>query len=388
MKIAIYTFEFLPFKGGIATYCHELAYGMSAQGHTVTVVAPRSGRFNEGEVPYDIEWIGESRGRLELMIKGAMTLRKVVADQVPDAVLVTQQLALISLAIVGGAGKSDAVPILHGSEILNQGGDGSMGRRALAMVMKRFYRSCSAIVCVSAYARDLAVATLGIPMERTVVVHNGMRDRFYGHADRGGEVRRRWGIRREAEVLLTLARLVPRKGQDTVIRALPKLIERHPQIVYLCAGEGPYRDALVRLATELGVERHVVLAGGVSDEDKYSYYDACDLFVMPSRRQGGSVEGFGLSFLEAWHAGKAVVGGEHGGVLEVIDDGVDGVVVDPNSVESVAAAVLSLLAAPEKMREMGARGRVKARTRFSDTSMADAVASVLPAMRDKSGIGR
>lgn len=377
MRIVMYTFEFLPFKGGIATYCHELACGLSTLGHTVTVVAPRSGNLNGEGLPYDVEWIGRNHGTFSSMVNGAVILRRVVARDVPDVVLVTQQYALIALAIFGGAMRSPTVPILHGSEILSQGAGGSLARRALAMFMKRFYDQCSRVICVSAYARELVVGTFGVRPGLAVVVHNGMRDRFDRDLDRGDEVRTRWGIGPHARVLLTLARLVPRKGQDTVIRALPKVIEKHPDVVYLCAGTGPYRDALVRLATEHGVQRHVVFAGGVEEREKYAYYDACDVFVMPSRQEGSSVEGFGLSFLEAWHAGKAVLGGAHGGVVEVIENGVDGVVVDPSRFEEVADAVLSLFARPCELREMGARGRVKARTRFTDTVMAEGVAAVL-----------
>ena len=111
-------------------------------------------------------------------------------------------------------------------------------------------------------------------------------------------MREQWNISSTATVLLTFARLHPRKGQDVIIRALRNIIERHPNVMYLCAGTGPYRDTLSRLAIDYEVEDYVVFPGQVPEEEKYAYYDACDLFVMPSRREGNSVEGFGLSFLE------------------------------------------------------------------------------------------
>ena len=377
MRIVIYTFEFLPFSGGIATYCHELACGLSALGHHVTVVAPGSEQFKLGESPYRIEWIRSSRARVFLMVNGVRTLRRTVKSHRPDVVLATDQYALISLSLFGASIRVTSVPIIHGSEILRHSNDLTLLRRIVAWNMKRFYGDRSLVICVSAYSRSLFLSKFAIVANRVVVVHNGMKDRFNPDIDRGDQVRRQWRILESTTVLLTLARLVPRKGQDVIIRALSRVIEKHGEIVYMCAGTGSYKETLVRLAHDHGVQNHVIFTGRVPEEQKYSYYNACDLFVMVSRQHENAVEGFGLSFLEAWHASKPVLGGRHGGVPEVIEDGVDGRLVDADCVESVADVIVSMVRAPSELREMGRRGHEKAHMRFTEIAMATLVVNSL-----------
>ena len=374
MKIVIYTFEFLPFTGGIATYCHELAMGLTSTGNDVTVVALKSVCLDESTVPYRIVWIEQSQLRLASMFNGIVQLRRSVRDTAADVVLVTNQYALISVALFGWLIHATWVPIIHGSEVLKHS-RGTLLRRMLAWRMRRFYRSVVGVICVSEYTRELFLSAFRVLPERVSVVHNGMRNGFLPDLHRGIDVRRKWDIASGAPVLLTLARLVPRKGQDVVIRALPAILERYPEVIYLCAGTGPYRSDLEQLSQDCGVSQHVIFTGRVEEREKYSYYDACDLFVMVSRQEGDTVEGFGLSFLEAWHASKAVLGGSHGGVVEVIEDGVDGALVRPDDVDAVSRRVISLISASSQLSEMGLRGHEKARDRFSDVTMAALVVS-------------
>ena len=319
------------------------------------------------------------------MLYGVLTLRRVSRTFRPDVILVTNQYALISLSLFGLLSIPRSVPIIHGSEILNHSSKKTLVRRVVGWAMACYYRSRPLVICVSAYARDLFLSRFSLPADRVVVVHNGMRNRFRRDLHRGDCVRSRLNIPRVSIVLLTLGRLVPRKGQDTVIMALPKVIRRIPEVVYVCVGEGPYHGELVKLARDYGVADRVVFPGRVSEAEKYSYYDACDLFVMVSRQHEETVEGFGLSFLEAWHAGKAVLGGRHGGVVEVIDDGVDGTLVDPESVDSVAKAILSVIGDVSRLVDMGRKGRVKASKKFTEENMAvQVIRAVRARMMDNS----
>ena len=380
MRILIYTHEFLPFAGGIATYCYELACGLCLGRHEVTVVAPKKGEVDLGSRLFRIEWIKAHHMRTVQMLRGLKSLRSVVKDFKPDALLVTEQYALIGVSISRWLIGANSVPIIHGSEVLRHSSRRTLLRRLIAWKMQRFYKTRDLIICASAYARSLLLNAFPVSPTNAIIVHNGMRNRFNPEIDRGDRIRRKWRISQTSTVLLTLARLTPRKGQDVVIRALPSIIAKHPDILYICAGTGPYEETLVRLATDLGLGNHVIFPGLIPDKEKYSYYDACDLFVMPSRREGQTVEGFGLSFLEAWHAAKPVLGGKHGGVIEVIEDGVDGVIVEPEDVTAVADAILSLVGVTSKLEEMGRRGHAKASTKFSDVIM---VGQLVKALRDR-----
>ncbi|HLB38918.1 MAG TPA: glycosyltransferase family 4 protein [Actinomycetota bacterium] len=155
-----------------------------------------------------------------------------------------------------------------------------------------------------------------------------------------------------------VSRLVPRKGQDTLIRAMPVIRARAPGAVLLIVGGGPYEQRLRSLA-ERAPAGSVVFAGQVGEQDLPRYYAAGDVFAMPCRtRLGGlEVEGWGNVFIEAAACGRPVVVGDSGGARESLVDRETGLLVDGRRVEEVAAAVGSLLADPERARTMGEAGR-------------------------------
>jgi len=170
---------------------------------------------------------------------------------------------------------------------------------------------------------------------------------------------------RDRNVLLTVSRLAPRKGHDVLIEALPSITEEHPDTVYLVAGDGGRRSELESLARRVGVEDHVVFLGYVPDEDLPDLYATADLFVMPNRREGNSVEGFGIVFLEANATGTPVVGGDSGGAPDAVADGVTGRLVDPYDADAVAEAVTELLSDRETLTRMGRNGYERVRSEFN-----------------------
>jgi phosphatidylinositol alpha-1,6-mannosyltransferase len=172
----------------------------------------------------------------------------------------------------------------------------------------------------------------------------------------GEEVRRRLGLAGRP-VIVCVSRLVPRKGQDVLIRALPAIRRRVPDAALLCVGGGPYLPTLQRLAREVGVD--AVFTGSVPWEALPAHYDAGDVFAMPCRtRRGGlEVEGLGIVFLEASATGLPVVAGRSGGSPDAVLDGTTGRVVDGTSVDVVADVVASLLEDPARAERLGAAGR-------------------------------
>ena len=175
----------------------------------------------------------------------------------------------------------------------------------------------------------------------------------------GGEgVRRRYDLLGRP-VVVCVSRLVPRKGQDVLIRALPQIRRLVPDAALLLVGGGPDSPRLQRLAAEHEVASDVVLTGSVPWQELPAHYDAGDVFAMPcrTRRAGLEVEGLGIVFLEASATGLPVVAGRSGGSPDAVLDGRTGHLVDGRSVEQVAAAVAGLLADPERAAAMGAAGR-------------------------------
>ena len=154
-----------------------------------------------------------------------------------------------------------------------------------------------------------------------------------------------------------------------VMRGLARLHARGEDVIYLIVGRGREEARLRELASELGLEDRVAFAGYVPDGDLPRYYRVCDLFVMPNRvTQGtaleGDIEGFGISFLEANACGKPVIGGRSGGAIEAVEEGVVGVLVDPESEEEIAAAIGTLLEDRSLARRLGENGRRRVEDAF------------------------
>jgi len=167
-------------------------------------------------------------------------------------------------------------------------------------------------------------------------------------------------------LVVCVSRLVPRKGQDVLIRAMGQVRDRVPDAALLIVGGGPYRKALETLAADspLGA---VAFAGEVSERDLPRYYRAGDVFAMPcrTRRAGLEVEGWGNVFIEAAACGRPVIAGDSGGAREALVDGVTGLLVDGSDVGAVADAVVSLLEDPERARGMGAAGRARVERHYA-----------------------
>jgi phosphatidylinositol alpha-1,6-mannosyltransferase len=174
----------------------------------------------------------------------------------------------------------------------------------------------------------------------------------------GGERRAELGLA-DRPVVVCVSRLMPRKGQDTLIRALPHVQRSIPDAALLLVGGGPSRERLTRLADGLGVASSVVLTGSVPSASLPGHYGSGDVFAMPCRsRLGGvDVEGLGIVFLEAAACGLPVIAGDSGGAADAVRDGDTGFVVDPGAVEGLAERLVALLRDPAAARAMGERGR-------------------------------
>lgn len=190
-----------------------------------------------------------------------------------------------------------------------------------------------------------------------------------------GSARARYGLN-GSRVILTVGRLVERKGHDVVLRGLGRIRQAVGPVRYIVAGRGPEETRLRALARDLGCDDDVLFLGHVPDEELPLLYAASDVVVMPSRaladRDG--IEGFGITFLEAAASGRPVVGGASGGVAEAVVDGVTGVLVPPTDADAVAEAVIRLLRNPAEAAAMGAQGRGRAEA--LEAAWAEAVARV------------
>jgi phosphatidyl-myo-inositol dimannoside synthase len=243
-------------------------------------------------------------------------------------------------------------------------------RVALSAALQR----AAAVITVSDFTRQHLIA-MGVPTERIHLIPPGVElEKFSPPASEPTTEKRD-----DRFELLTVARLVFRKGQDTVIRALPRIAEAVPGVHYTIVGRGPDEPQLRALSTELGVDERVSFAGGLSDEELPAAYRSADVFIMATRlsAQASEVEGFGIVFLEANAAGKAVIAGNSGGVADAVLHEETGLLVDPLDVDAVAAAVIRLALDPSLRERLGRNGRARVERSFSAEFFAAQVLSVL-----------
>jgi phosphatidylinositol alpha-1,6-mannosyltransferase len=178
-----------------------------------------------------------------------------------------------------------------------------------------------------------------------------------------------------ARIILTVGRWDPAeryKGADTLISALPRVLQTVPDAVLVLVGEGDDRPRLEQLSRDSGVADHIRFLFGLTQQELFACYAHCDVFALPSRG-----EGFGLVFLEAMANAKPVIGGAHGGTPDVIEDGVTGTLVPHGDAALLSSALQSLLTDPARAREMGERGRERVRTDFAFEQFQSRLAQVL-----------
>ncbi|MEV6160418.1 glycosyltransferase family 4 protein [Streptomyces sp. NPDC052052] len=226
-------------------------------------------------------------------------------------------------------------------------------------LLRRIGEGTDTITYLGEYTRSrIADALSPGAAGRMIQLPPGVDEKTF-HPDSGGDlVRARLGLS-DRPVVVCVSRLVPRKGQDTLIRAMPAILARLPDAVLLVVGGGPYEKELKRLAAETGVADAVRFTGAVPWDELPAHYGAGDVFAMPCRtRRGGlDVEGLGIVFLEASATGLPVVAGDSGGAPDAVLDGETGWVVRGGFAEESADRIVTLLRDPELRQRMGERGR-------------------------------
>jgi phosphatidyl-myo-inositol dimannoside synthase len=240
--------------------------------------------------------------------------------------------------------------------------------------LRRILGDSRGIIAISGWSAELARAVMheaGIGRPPPVAAIDLGTDPTFFRADRDtGLIRRRFALG-DSPLLLTVARLVPHKGQDVAIRALP------PDARYLIVGTGDDRTRLEAIAREAGVAHRVIFAGALSDDEIAEAYATADVYVGLSREEGVQAEGFGISFVEAAASGTPSVAGNSGGVSSAVRDGETGWRVPPTDVAAATAAIRRLLDDRALREAMGRAARCAVETHYNwDRVAADTIAFV------------
>jgi phosphatidyl-myo-inositol dimannoside synthase len=350
-RTLIVTNDFPPRQGGIQSFVHALATRLPAG--TVTVYAPKWQGATEFDARQPFPVI---RHPSSLMLPVPAVSRRAAAiarEHGCDAVLfgAAAPLGLITPAL-RRAGVTKVVALTHGHEA---GWAALPGARSL---LRRIGDEVDTITYLGEYFRTRLARALSPEAARNLTRLAPGVDVTAFHPDAGGPaMRERLGLT-AGPVVVCVSRMVPRKGQDTLIRAWPKVRAEVGDATLLLVGDGPYRGDLERLAQQLDVGSAVRFTGPVPQADLPAYYAAGDVFAMPcrTRRRGLDVEGLGIVYLEASATGLPVIGGDSGGAPDAILDGETGYVVPGGDADAVAVRIADLLSDPVRAAAMGEKG--------------------------------
>lgn len=370
-RTLLITNDFPPRQGGIQSYVQALSERLPAQ--DLVVYAPAWPGAAEFDAAHPFEVVRHP-GSLMLPVPSvARRAIDLVRQHHLEAVWfgAAAPLALLT-PVLRRAGIIRSVASTHGHEV------GWSMLPVSRQALRSIGRHVDVITFVSRYARSRIAAALG-PLAALEYLPAGVDTEVFA-PDPVGRARIRSQLRLgDRPVVACISRLVARKGQDVLIKALPAIVAVAPDVVLLVVGDGPERAALERSAAELGVADHVVFTGAVPWLELPAHYAAADVFAMPCRTRGRGldVEGLGIVFLEASAMALPVVAGDSGGAPEAVLEGKTGVVVPGRDVQAVAQAVTNLLVHRDTARKWGAAGREWVADRWNWQRSADRLASLL-----------
>ncbi|MEV4137487.1 glycosyltransferase family 4 protein [Dactylosporangium sp. NPDC049742] len=371
MTTLLVTNDFPPRPGGIQQFVHNLAVRQPAGSVVVYCSTFRGAEKFDAEQPFEV--VRERTGMLLPTAGVARRAAELARAHGCDSVWfgAAAPLGLLAGGLRRRAGVERVVALTHGHEV---GWAALPGARSL---LRRIGRGTDVVTYLGEYTRTrLAKALDGLTSLQRLAPGVDV-DAYSPQVDRQ-LIRARHGLA-DRPVIVCVSRLVPRKGQDVLIRALPLIRRAVPDAALLVVSGGPYRPALERLAREAGVERDVVFTGSVSWAELPAHYAAGDVFAMPcrTRRRGLDVEGLGIVYLEASATGLPVVAGDSGGAPDAVREGETGFVVPGRDVAAVADRVTTLLRDPALAAKMGAAGRAWVESDWRWETQADRLRTML-----------
>ncbi len=361
-KLLIATIEFPPQRGGVANYLAGLAGALPCD--KVAVLAPKAVGVEQSDNarPYKI-YRKNLISRLPFIwprwLPLFFHLWRTARREKVEAIFAGQVLPVGTAAYL-----LNKIFVLryfiscHGMDILTAAG--SPRKKKL---MNKIFEQASGIIANSEFTKKELIK-IGIPENKITIIYPCPGEEEGIGQEKVEEIRKKLGLA-DKKIILTVGRLVARKGHDRLIEAIPQILARVPNVIYVIIGDGPERERLQAISSKLQIENNILFTGEISEAKKTAFYQLCDVFAMIPRQIGQDVEGFGTVYLEANHFGKPVIAGRSGGVAEAVLNGVTGLVVDPENTDQVVEAVIKLLIDKELANKFGEQGKTRIEKEFN-----------------------
>jgi phosphatidylinositol alpha-1,6-mannosyltransferase len=375
-KYLVLTEIFLPTKGGTAVWFAEVYRRLGGRGiHIITAKVPGSEEV-DGYHPNTIHrldlarvpWLKpESLPMYLRFFAGAFSL---AATRRFNAIHAGRALPEGLVAwLVARLTRHKVVIYAHGEELT------TWGQGAKFKAMRYALRHADTVIANSEFTRDLLLH-LGVESTRIRVIYPGVDTERFRPGLPFADLRKRLGMRKGEQLVLSVGRLQRRKGFDTVIHCISRLRNAGIEVRYALIGVGDQFEELRELSRDLGVCQFVHFLGHVPEQELPRWYNACDVFIMPNREINGDNEGFGMVFIEAAACGKPAIAGTDGGTESAVLDGVTGLRVNGGDINAVCERLNELLKNRSIARQLGERASARVSKELSWESVAESTSKL------------
>jgi phosphatidylinositol alpha-1,6-mannosyltransferase len=351
VKYLLLTLEYPPYKGGVANYYANLSkYFPEAE--NFLILDNNENKLLNKKLPFG-KWLPSLLSLyFEIKKKGINYVFVGHILPIGTAAWIISKITDIRYSV-----------ILHGMDI-----NMSLKKILKKKISAKILENAHTIICANNYAKDVVEKNFKKMQNKIIVVNPGVNIN-HKQSHKGFENLKNKYALTDQLILFSLGRQVKRKGFDKTINAVKRINASQnnnknsaKKIAYFIAGSGPDEDYLKNLAQG---EKNIIFLGEISDEDKWLWLDFCDIFIMPARNIDGDVEGFGIVYLEANAAGKPVIAGNSGGVTDAVQNGINGLLINPESEKEIENAILKLLEDKNLRNKLGERGRERVKKNFS-----------------------
>lgn len=384
-KSLLITLDFPPRFGGVAGYYYNICKNLPAD--KIVVLAPAEKNSEEFDLKQNFPIIRSVKLKQIMSAKSGLLnisskinwlaltkeIIQIAKNHQIELIQIGQVLPLGTVALM--LKRRTGLPFIfysHGMDILVPQ---KIARKKI--ILKKIIKESQAIISNSHFTRS-ELGKLGADKNKIAVVYP-CPNISSSHVDplTIDQFLKEYELKNK-KIILTVGRLVERKGHNQVIKALPNILKRVPNTVYLIAGDGPNKDKLEKLVFSLKLGQSVKFINQVSNNLLATLYQICDVFVMPSRHlPNGDVEGFGMVYLEANLFGKPVIGGKSGGISEAILNEKTGLLVNPNDTFELSQAIISILVNDSFAHTLGIQGMQRVHDDFDWKTQVDILKNIL-----------
>lgn len=341
MKILLATIEYPPFFGGVANYYGNMVKFWPDKNDIIVLDNTHNKLINSKFIP---KWLPAFSNIFKVTKQN--NVRHVLVGQILPIGTVVWILSFFS--------NFQYSVFLHGMDF-----SFAIKKNRKKFITKRILNKSKWIICSNSFTAREVKNFLGED-KKIKIVNPGIDPKSYiKDEEKEEELRKKYNLENKF-IIFSIGRLVLRKGFDVVIKALKKMNSENCE--YFIAGDGPDKNLLEKLAENLS---NIHFLGKINDEEKWGWLNICDIFVTPSRNIDGDYEGFGIVFLEANLAGKAVIGGKTGGMSDAVADGKTGLLIDAENEDSFIQSLNALRNNKELITELGKNGKTRAVNEFN-----------------------